>query len=90
MEEFSFVIGKQRHVFRFGVHFAQGNERMVWTPDGITKLINCGLWRREFDKRGNLLSRPISVADAIRLAKKQTAALTSATSRDQADHAMRL
>lgn len=47
--------------FRYGVDFGDGNGRLCWTPTGITKLINVGLWRREFNDRGDLKSKPMSV-----------------------------
>jgi hypothetical protein len=73
MPEFSLNIGGRKHVFLFGIHYVEGNDRFCWTEAGIKKLINAGLWRREFDGRGNLKSKPPTVPDLIRVSKRQAA-----------------
>jgi hypothetical protein len=71
MDTLGVTLDGRKHTFLFGVHFTDGNDRLVWTPEGITKLIDVGLWRREFDRRGNLRSKPPTVADLIRMAERQ-------------------
>jgi hypothetical protein len=71
MRDFTVTVDGRKQTFTFGLHFVEGNERDCWTPDGITKLINAGLWRREFDQRGNLKTKPPTVADVMRMAKRQ-------------------
>jgi hypothetical protein len=54
-------------VFHFGIDFSEGERRLCWTASGLDKLIELGLWRREFDKRGNLKTKPIRVEAAMKL-----------------------
>lgn len=59
-------VGGEPATFRFGVDFAEGEHRLCWTLPGIDKLIGLGLWKREFDGRGNLVSKPVSVEALMR------------------------
>ncbi len=61
MRDFTIRVTGEMVLFRFGVDFAEGEERLCWTLPGIEKLIAHGLWKREFDRRGNVLKKPISV-----------------------------
>jgi hypothetical protein len=47
--------------------FVEGEDRLCWTMAGLSKLIALGLWRREFDCRGNLKSKPMTVETAMKL-----------------------
>ena len=67
MGDFELSVGEQKSTFRYGIDFAEGNNRFCWTPAGIDKLLAVGLWRREFDQRGNLKSKPVTVEAAMRL-----------------------
>jgi hypothetical protein len=67
MGDFEFCVGEQKSTFRYGIDFVQGNNRFCWTPAGIDKLLAVGLWRREFDQRGNLKSKPVTVEAARKL-----------------------
>jgi hypothetical protein len=71
MNSITLSLDGRKHTFLYIVHFVDGNDRLVWTPDGIKKLINVGLWRREFDSRGNLKTKPPKVADVVRMAQRQ-------------------
>jgi hypothetical protein len=66
MEDFKFSVGQQNVIFRYGVDFVEGN-RLRWTPAGIDKLLAAGIWRREFDQRGNLKSKPVTPEAAMKL-----------------------
>jgi hypothetical protein len=67
MGDFEFSVGEQKLTFRYGIDFVEGNNRFCWTPAGIDKLLAVGLWRREFDGRGNLKSKPVTVEAAMKL-----------------------
>jgi hypothetical protein len=67
MRNFTLTLGKSTATFRFGVDYAEGDNRFCWTLAGIEKLIACGLWKREFDKCGNLKSKPMTVEAAMKL-----------------------
>jgi hypothetical protein len=54
-------------IFRFGPDFTGGETRLCWTAQGLEKLIEIGLWQREFDKRGNLKSKPLGVEARMNL-----------------------
>jgi len=47
--------------------FVEGEDRLCWTMAGLNKLIALGLWKREFDSRGNLKSKPMTVEAASKL-----------------------
>jgi hypothetical protein len=66
MRDFSLRVGNTTAVFRFGIEFVEGDGRLCWTMAGIDRLIAVGLWRRGFDLRGNLKSKPITVEAAMR------------------------
>jgi hypothetical protein len=68
MRDFTISVNGETVTFRFGVDFAEGENRLCWTLSGIEKLISGGLWRREFDRRGNLLSKPVPVETLMRKA----------------------
>jgi hypothetical protein len=68
MRDFTIRVNGEPVTFRFGVDFAEGENRFCWTLPGIEKLIAGGLWRREFDRRGNLRSKPVSVETLMRKA----------------------
>jgi hypothetical protein len=70
MNDFDVRIGKVTATFRINVDFDEGEDRLCWTLSGLEKLIGLGLWRREFDKRGNLLSKPMSVETAMLLSNR--------------------
>jgi hypothetical protein len=53
--------------------FVEGEDRLCWTMAGLNKLIALGLWRREFDGRGNLKTKAPKVADLKHLADQQAA-----------------
>jgi hypothetical protein len=55
--------------------FVEGEDRLCWTMAGLNKLIALGLWRREFDGRGNLKTKAPTVADLKRLADRQSASM---------------
>ena len=59
--------GYDAAVFRFGLDFTEGEQRLCWTRSGLEKLIELGLWRREFDARGNLKTKPMRVEAAMQL-----------------------
>ncbi len=61
MRDFTVRVADETVLFRFGVDFAEGEERLCWTLPGIEKLIAHGLWKRQFDRRGNILKKPTSV-----------------------------
>ena len=67
LADFSLSAGDRTVTFRFGVDFVEGNERLRWTPAGIDKLLSAGLWKREFDERGNLRSKPVTPETAMQL-----------------------
>jgi hypothetical protein len=67
MGDFKCSAGQQNVTFRYGVDFVEGNDRLRWTPAGIDKLLAAGLWRREFDRRGNLKSKPVTPEAAMKL-----------------------
>ena len=67
MQDFVVRIAKRVAIFRFGPDFTEGESRLCWTAKGLEKLIEIGLWRREFDKRGNLNSKPLRVEAAMKL-----------------------
>ena len=71
-------IGNQAAIFRFGIDFCQGEQRLCWTKAGLDKLIELGLWRRELDARGNLKSKPIRVEAAMQLRNARVLAARSA------------
>jgi hypothetical protein len=68
MRDFNVRVHDQLVTFQFGVHFVEGESRLCWTLPGIEKLIAAGLWRREFDRQGNLRSKPMSVEFLMRKA----------------------
>ena len=43
--DFTLPVGDRCAMFRYGVDFVDGNERLRWTPAGIEKLISIGFWR---------------------------------------------
>ena len=61
------LTGNHAAVFRFGLDFTEGEQRLCWTRSGIEKLIELGMWRREFDARGNLKNKPLPVEAAMQL-----------------------
>ncbi len=61
VRDFRLRVAGETILFRFGVDFAEGTERLCWTLLGIEKLIAHGLWTRQFDRRGKLLKKPLSV-----------------------------
>jgi hypothetical protein len=67
LADFRLAAGDRNVTFRFGVDFVEGNDRLRWTPAGIDKLLAAGLWKREFDSRGNLRSKPVTPETAMRL-----------------------
>jgi hypothetical protein len=68
MRDFTLRVGDYPTRFRFGVDFTEGERRLCWTLPGINKLIQLGLWKREFDGRGNLISKPMRVEILMRKA----------------------
>jgi hypothetical protein len=67
LADFRLSAGDQNVTFRFGVDFVEGNDRLRWTPAGIDKLLAAGLWKREFDRCGNLRSKPATPEMAMQL-----------------------
>ena len=61
MRKFTITVGRSTATFRFGDDFTDGENRFCWTLQGLDKLIGLGLWKREFDRRGNLKSKPPTV-----------------------------
>ncbi len=66
MRDFTIRVQGEAVSFRFGIDFTEGERRLCWTLPGIDKLIAVGLWRREFDKRGNLRNKPVPVETLMR------------------------
>jgi hypothetical protein len=67
LADFRLSAAEQDVTFRYGLDFVEGNDRLRWTPAGIDKLLAAGLWRREFDGRGNLKSKPVTPEAAMKL-----------------------
>ena len=55
-----------------GHDFTEGEDRLCWTLPGLNKMIGLGLWKRELDQRGNLKTKPPTVAEMIRFAAEQS------------------
>ncbi len=53
----------------------EGEDRLCWTMAGLNKLIALGLWRREFDARGNLKTKAPTVMDLMRVARPRLAGM---------------
>jgi hypothetical protein len=67
MRDFVIRTSNVTAVFRFGLDFTEGEQRLCWTRSGLEKLIELDLWRREFDARGNLKTKPMRVEEALAL-----------------------
>ena len=65
MIPFSISVGGKVETFRPIEDFTDGHERLHWTLGGIEKLIKMGLWRREYDLRGKLKSKPPRVEAVV-------------------------
>jgi hypothetical protein len=61
MDCFSIAGNDRIERFRLGDDYGEGHDRLHWTLRGIEKLIRLGLWRREYDMRGKLKSKPLRV-----------------------------
>jgi hypothetical protein len=68
MRDFTVRVRDQLVTFQFGVHFVEGEGRLCWTLPGVEKLIGHGLWKRQFDARGDLVSKPVRVEMLMRKA----------------------
>jgi hypothetical protein len=44
-DDFSLSLNKGTATFQFELDFAEGVDRLCWTPIGIEKLIKLGLWK---------------------------------------------
>ena len=58
MDIFTIANGGRSETFRTHVDFTEGYDRLHWTLSGIEKLINLGLWKREYTLRGTLKTKP--------------------------------
>ncbi len=67
MHDFTVTLGRRKANFTFGTDFSEGENRLCWTLAGLDKLIALGLWRREFDRHGNLIAKPMTVEMAMKL-----------------------
>jgi hypothetical protein len=67
MQDFKLTNNSFSASFFHSHDFAEGEDRLCWTMAGLYKLIALGLWRREFDQRGNLKSKPLTVEAAMKL-----------------------
>ena len=67
MDCFSIAGNDRIETFRLGDDYGEGHDRLHWTLRGIEKLIRLGLWRREYDMRGKLKSKPPRVETIIEL-----------------------
>jgi hypothetical protein len=65
MTPFTVSVGKMTETFWPIRDFAEGHDHFHWTLDGIEKLIRIGLWRRDYDLRGKLKSKPPRVEAVI-------------------------
>jgi hypothetical protein len=65
--DFTITFGRRKATFCLGIDFCEGENRLCWTLAGLDKLIGVGLWKREFDRRGNLISKPMTVEMAMKL-----------------------
>jgi hypothetical protein len=70
MHDFSLNLDKRTATFQFELDFTEGVDRLCWTPTGIEKLIKLGLWKRQFDRRGNLITKPMAVETLMRVAAR--------------------
>ena len=67
MQDFKLTNNSFFATFFEGHDFAEGEDRLCWTMAGLNKLIALSLWHREFDQRGNLRSKPITVEAVMQL-----------------------
>jgi hypothetical protein len=65
MTPFTVSVSGKTETFLPADDFTEGHERLHWTLGGIEKLIKIGLWRREYDLRGKLKSKPPRVEAVI-------------------------
>jgi hypothetical protein len=70
MDPFTLSLGGQSETFRPAEDFSEGHDRLHWTLAGIEKLIRLGLWRREYDMRGKLKTKPPHVEMVIEAASR--------------------
>jgi hypothetical protein len=70
MNSFTLSLGGQSETFRPAEDFSDGHDRLHWTLSGIEKLIRLGVWRREYDLRGKLRTKPPHVETVIEAASR--------------------
>ena len=71
MQDFKLTNNSFFATFFEGHDFAEGEDRLCWTMAGLNKLIALSLWHREFDQRGNLSSKPMTVEAVMQLPNAQ-------------------
>ena len=70
MNPFTLSLSGQSETFRPAEDFSEGHDRLHWTLAGIEKLIRLGVWRREYDLRGKLKTKPPHVETVIEAASR--------------------